>query len=87
MNMTLAVILVNFKAYNEASGKNVLKLARICDLMAEKYKVDIVIALQYTNIKEIKSKVKIPVFGQHIDPIEKLEAYAELIEHEKCIKT
>jgi triosephosphate isomerase len=45
-------------------------LAKICDKVSAKYKVNIVVAPQYIDLKEICSKVKIPVFAQHIDSVE-----------------
>jgi triosephosphate isomerase len=69
--MKLPLILINFKAYRESVGNKGLKLAKICEKVSRKYKVNIVVAPQFADLKEICSQVKIPVFAQHIDAVEK----------------
>jgi len=68
--MRLPLILVNFKCYKEATGNNALKLAKICKTVSKEYKVNIAIAPQYTDIFRITSKLRIEVFGQHIDTVD-----------------
>ncbi len=67
--MELPLILINFKCYAEATGKNALKLAKVCERISKKYKINISIAPQFVDIYRIRTKVKIPIFAQHIDPI------------------
>jgi triosephosphate isomerase (TIM) len=62
-------IVVNFKTYNEATGKRGLELARVCDEVAGESGANIVVAVQAADIRMIASKVEIPVFAQHIDPV------------------
>jgi len=69
--MKLPLILVNFKTYLEALGKNSVKLAKICESVAQKYKVNIVIAPEFLDLSKVVTEVKLPIFAQHIDPIEK----------------
>ena len=69
--MKLPLILINFKAYKESVGNKGLKLAKICEKVSHRHKVSIAVAPQFADLKEICSKVKIPVFAQHIDAIEK----------------
>ncbi len=69
--MKLPLILVNFKCYEEATGKNALKLAKICEEVAKKYNINISVAPQFTDLYQISKKVKIPVFSQHVDAVEK----------------
>jgi triosephosphate isomerase len=64
------VLMINFKAYEESLGDNALKIAKICEKISIKENVSIVICPQFTDIQMIAKKVKIPVFAQHIDPIE-----------------
>lgn len=61
--------IINFKTYPEGSGKNALKLAKSCDRIAKKKKASIIVCLQPADIC-ISNKIKIPVFAQHIDPVE-----------------
>ncbi|MFN3527766.1 MAG: triose-phosphate isomerase [Candidatus Altarchaeaceae archaeon] len=58
-------IFLNFKTYLEATGKNALKLAKIC----EKYEKDVVIIPQIADLYLIANSVKNNVFAQHIDNI------------------
>jgi len=68
--MELPLILVNFKTYLEATGRRALRLAKICEDVSKKYKVNIAVSPQFTDIYPIKKNVKIKIFAQHIDPIE-----------------
>jgi triosephosphate isomerase (TIM) len=62
-------IVVNFKTYQEATGKRALALARICDEVAEEFNANIVVAVQAADIRLVASEVGIPVFAQHIDGV------------------
>jgi len=73
--LKLPLILINFKAYKESVGNRGLKLAKICEKVSKKYKINIAVAPQFSDLKEICSKVKIPVFAQHVDVIEKPGAF------------
>jgi triosephosphate isomerase len=68
--MKLPLILINFKCYQEALGEKALKLAKYCEKISENYEVTIGVAPQFTDIYQIASKVKIPVFSQHVDALE-----------------
>lgn len=61
------IVLINFKSYSESTGKNALKLAKICDSVAKKSNANIILAVQNADICEIAKAVKIPVFAQHVD--------------------
>ena len=67
--MKLPLILINFKCF--VSGNKALNLARICDQVSKNYKVSIAVAPQFTDIATIAKIVKIPVFSQHLDSVEK----------------
>ena len=62
------LIVINFKTYPEATGINALKLAQIIDRVQRKTNIDIIIAVQPTDIALISSHVNVPVYAQHIDP-------------------
>ena len=62
--------MVNFKCYEAGTGKNALKLARICESVSKEYKVNIAVAPQFTDMYIISKEVNIPIFSQHIHPIE-----------------
>lgn len=61
--------IINFKTYKEGTGKSALMLARICEKIAKQNKAKIIICLQPADIC-IAKKVSVPVFAQHIDPVE-----------------
>lgn len=63
------LILVNFKSYNEALGNRAIKLAEYARRVTEETGIMIGVAPQYVDLREI-SKLKIPTFAQHVDPIE-----------------
>ena len=67
MKLETPLIIVNFKAYKQATGKNAVRLAKICDNVAKKYKVHIAVAVETADIHLVSSKVHIPVIAQHID--------------------
>lgn len=64
------LILVNFKTYAEATGKNALKLAKVAEEASLKTGICIGVAPQYTDIAPVAKEVSIPIFAQHIDSIE-----------------
>jgi len=63
------VIVVNFKTYCEATGERAVKLAKICEEVSKKEKVKIIVAVQNLDLFHVSSKVSIPVFAEHIDPV------------------
>jgi triosephosphate isomerase len=63
------MLLINFKTYEQGTGKNALALARIADLVARKKGANIVLSVQPTDLREVAGAVSIPVYAQHMDPI------------------
>jgi len=63
------VILVNFKTYSEATGKNAVKLAKTAEKISLETEVCIGVAPQVVDIPSIVGTVSVPVFAQHIDPM------------------
>ncbi|MFW6230900.1 MAG: triose-phosphate isomerase [Nanoarchaeota archaeon] len=64
------LVVINFKTYAEATGQTALELALICDEVAETTDAEIIICVQASDIYRINQHVSIPVYAQHIDPIE-----------------
>lgn len=64
------IIVVNFKTYKEATGVKAVALAKIAEKVSEETNVCIAVAPQYSDLYRVASEVSIPVFAQHIDPIE-----------------
>jgi triosephosphate isomerase len=63
------LILINFKAYVEASGKKGLQLAKVAEKLSKEYGVTIAVAPQLTDLMFIAQQVDIPVFSQHVDDV------------------
>ena len=64
------VIIVNFKTYLEATDEKAVELAKKAEKVSLETKVSIGVAPQFTDIANIAKAVSIPVFAQHIDPIQ-----------------
>ena len=62
-------IIVNFKTYSEATGKKAVELAEEAEKVSKETSVNIIVAPQFTDIATVAEAVEIPVFAQHIDPI------------------
>jgi len=64
------MLFVNFKTYEEATGENAARLAKLCEKVSKETKIDIVPCVQAADIFRVSQKVKVPVFAQSADPIE-----------------
>jgi len=62
------LVLINFKTYEEGTGRKGLKLAEILNRF-NSVKFQLAIAPQTVDLNPICQKVKIPVFAQHLDAI------------------
>jgi triosephosphate isomerase len=62
--------IVNFKAYKTSTGVHAIKLAKICEKVARKQKVQVAVAVQPCDIFQVAANVKIPVLAQHVDPVD-----------------
>lgn len=63
------IILINFKTYQEATGKKAMKLAKTAEKVSLETEICIGVAPQFADIAAIAQQVSVPVFAQHIDPI------------------
>jgi triosephosphate isomerase len=64
------LIILNFKCYAESIGPNALRLAKIAEKVSEDIGLTIIIAPTLVDLPKVTSEVSIPVFAQHMDPIE-----------------
>jgi triosephosphate isomerase len=62
-------IVVNFKTYQEVSGRAALALAKLCEQVASDTGATIVIAPPMLDLALVAASVKIPVFAQHLDSV------------------
>ena len=60
------MFIINFKNYEEISGANASKLAKIAEKISKKYKVKIAVVPPQHLLSEI-AKYSIPVLAQHVD--------------------
>lgn len=65
----LPVIIVNFKTYLEATGKNAVELARKAEKVSRETGFYIGVAPQLADLRTVAEAVEIPVLAQHIDPL------------------
>jgi len=66
----MAVIVINFKTYAQATGANAERLARICEKVARKRQADIRLAVQAADIYRVARAVSLPVYAEHVDAID-----------------
>lgn len=64
------MIVLNVKTYIEATGMNALILARLMEKISKETGVSMAIAVQASDITSCVKEVSIPIYAQHIDPIE-----------------
>ena len=65
----MKTIIINFKTYQKATGERGVHLAKICEKVSKETKVKIIIAVQNSDLFRISSKVSIPIYAEHVDPI------------------
>ncbi len=63
------IMIVNFKTYLEAAGRRAVELAKQAEKVSKETGAYIVVAPQCADICRVAEAVEIPVFAQHIDPI------------------
>lgn len=64
------MLIINFKTYREATGKNGLIIAQIAEKISEQTGVNIIVVPQPTDIYQIKRATGIEVWAQYLDPID-----------------
>ena len=64
------LVLVNLKCYNESIGPGAHRIGRAASEVMEESGVTIGLAPLYTDIHPINHHYGIPVFAQHVDPVE-----------------
>ncbi|MBI4149484.1 triose-phosphate isomerase [Candidatus Woesearchaeota archaeon] len=67
--MRIPQIIINFKTYRQGTGKEAVRLAKICERVSRQSKITLAVAVQASDIHMVASAVSIPVFAQHIDNI------------------
>jgi triosephosphate isomerase len=65
----MGVIIINFKAYKEGSGKQAIELAKIVEDVSTRADDYIAIAPPLLDIQEIVSQIQVDVYSQHVDAV------------------
>ncbi|MEM0360375.1 MAG: triose-phosphate isomerase [Candidatus Diapherotrites archaeon] len=68
--MKFPILFINFKCYEEATDKKAVALAKKAAFASKKTNSTVALVVQATDIRLVSSTVTIPVFAQHLDPIE-----------------
>ncbi|HJJ89297.1 MAG TPA: triose-phosphate isomerase [Methanocorpusculum sp.] len=68
--MVPPLILINFKSYREGSGNNAAQICSAAETVMQESGVIIGVAPQFTELHQFCKHYDIPVYSQHIDPIE-----------------
>lgn len=63
------MLFINFKTYQEGTGKNALELIKILEEVAESSQIKIIPVVQATDIKEAVGVSKLEIWTQSIDPV------------------
>lgn len=63
-------LFINFKTFEQGTGRNALKLAVLAEACAKKTGEKIVLVVQATDIRLLSENVSLDIFAQHVDPIE-----------------
>ncbi len=61
------MILINFKTYEESTGKNAVKIAKAAEKVSQETGQKIIAIPQALDLKEVAKKVGIEVYAQHVD--------------------
>ena len=63
--MKKPLIVINFKNYESAVGKNALRLAKLSESVSK----NIIVCVQSADIYQLSKHTNLSIFAQHIDPI------------------
>lgn len=66
----MGVVIINFKAYREGTGKKAVELAKIAEDVASRCDDYIGIAVSFLDLPIIAREVGIDVYAQHVDAVE-----------------
>ncbi|MEM2944423.1 MAG: triose-phosphate isomerase [Methanomassiliicoccales archaeon] len=70
IKISTPAVIVNFKSYSEAEGKNALFIAEICEDVSKNTGVCISVCPPIVELSMIADRVNIPVLSQHADPLD-----------------
>lgn len=68
--MKFPTIIVNLKAYPHSLGKKSVKVSKDIAEAGEEKDVGVGVSPQYADLYRVTSQVDVPVYSQHVDPLE-----------------
>ena len=68
-NIRFPLLLVNFKTYEESTGRKAVRLAATAERVSEETGVCVAVSPQTVDLLTVVESTGIPVFAQHIDPV------------------
>lgn len=68
--MKFPTIIVNLKAYPQALGEDSVKISKKIAEAGEEKGIGTGVSPQYASLYRVTSEVEVPVYAQHVDPIE-----------------
>lgn len=69
MSFKTPILVINFKAYKEATGANAVELAKDTERLARELGVNLAVAGQAMDLHMLAAAVTIPVLAQHVDGV------------------
>ncbi len=67
--MDFPVLFINFKCYEQATGRKAVALARVAEKIAKSKGASIALVPQAVDLRAVTASVSLPVFAQHVDPV------------------
>lgn len=68
--MKKPVLLINYKAYDNSSGRKSIEISKQIEHVSEQYPdIEMILCVPAVSISDISKSVSIKVFAQHIDPV------------------
>lgn len=68
--MSSPLILINFKSYREGAGNNAGQIGTAAEIVMQESGITIGVAPQFTELHPFCKHYEIPVYAQHIDPVD-----------------
>lgn len=68
--MSSPLILINFKSYREGAGNNAGQIGAAAEIVMQESGITIGVAPQFTELHPFCKHYEIPVYAQHIDPVD-----------------
>ena len=63
------MLFINFKTYEEGTGKNALELVKALEEVADSSQIKIIPVVQIADIKEVAGASKLGIWAQNVDPV------------------